>query len=65
MWQKYNRVLGVVTGLVGLAISVVGATTQRNLTSANTALGGGSGSPVAKSVPGEATSEKVASATTR
>ena len=29
MWQKYNRVLGVVTGLVGLAISVVGAVLAR------------------------------------
>ena len=29
MWQKYNRVLGVVTGLVGLGISIVGAVLAR------------------------------------
>jgi hypothetical protein len=29
MFQKYQRILGVVTGLVGLAISVVGAVLAR------------------------------------
>ena len=29
MFQKYQRVLGVVTGLVGLAITVVGAVLAR------------------------------------
>ena len=47
------------------AICVVGATTHLKRTSAKSVLGGGRGSPVAKSVPGDTTSENVTSATIR
>ena len=47
------------------AICVVGATMHLKRTSAKSVLGGGRGSPVAKSVPGDTTSENVTSATIR